>query len=130
VGSYRVVLANEPRLLRGLLSRVLQHASGIQVAGEEMDDGALSSLVEERKADWVIVSLWQDGDLPAFLQDLAAKHPSLCFLGMAADGSQARTWCSEKGEQSLCDPTLDELLATLLHQSSYLAEMRIATSHG
>lgn len=113
--SYRVVLANEPRLLRGLLSRVLQQASGLRVVGQETDKERLSSTVAETRADWVIVSLWKNGNLPAFLQDLVSEHPSLCLLGMAADGSQARTWCPEGGERSLDGLTLDEFVATLLH---------------
>jgi DNA-binding NarL/FixJ family response regulator len=113
--SYRVVLANEPRLLRGLLSRVLQQAPGVLVVGQEMDKAKLSSMVAERQADWVIVSLWQNGNLPAFLQALVAEHPSLCLLGMAADGSRARTWCQERGEQSLNSLTLDTFITTLRH---------------
>jgi len=113
--SYRVVLANEPRLLRGLLSRVLKQAPGLQVVGQELDKAKLSSTVAESRADWVIVSLWQNGNLPAFLRDLVSEHPSLCLLGMAADGSRARTWCLGRGEQSLNGLTLDEFLTTLRH---------------
>ncbi|MFN2227779.1 MAG: hypothetical protein ACK2UY_15775 [Anaerolineae bacterium] len=116
--SYRVVLSNEPRLLRGLLSRVIQQAPGVMVVGQEMDKARLSSMVAESRADWVIVSLWQNGQLPAFLRDLVSAHPSLCLLGMAADGSRARTWCQERGEQALNGLSLDEFITTLRHPGS------------
>jgi hypothetical protein len=116
--SYRVVLANEPRLLRGLLSRVLRQAPGVQVVGQEMDKMRLAVAVADSEADWVIVSLWQNGKLPAFLQDLVSQHPSLCLLGMAPDGSQARTWSLEKGERSLNGLTLEDLIVTLRHPGS------------
>lgn len=116
--SYRVVLANEPRLLRGLLSRVLKQAPGVMVVGQELDEAKLSSTVGESQADWVIVSLWQNGNLPAFLRNLVSDHPSLCLLGMAADGSRARTWCLERGEQSLNGLTLEEFISTLRHPGS------------
>lgn len=111
--SYRVVLANEPRLLRGLLHRVLQQAPGVQVVGQETDPTKLSSTVDESQADWVIVSLWQNGHLPASLRALVAEHPSLCLMGMAPDGSQARIWSLENGEQSLNGLSLDDFVATL-----------------
>ncbi|MEJ2208631.1 MAG: hypothetical protein P8129_06295 [Anaerolineae bacterium] len=85
------------------------------VVGQEMDKAKLSSTVAESQADWVIVSLWQNGNLPAFLQNLVSDHPSLCLLGMAADGSHARTWCLERGERSLNGLTLDEFITTLRH---------------
>lgn len=110
---YRVILANEPRLLRGLLSRALQQAPGVQVVGQETDKAKLASTIDESGADWVIVSLWQNGNLPAFLQDLISERPSLCLMGMAADGSQARTWSPDGGERNLNGLTLDELIATL-----------------
>ena len=111
--SYRVLLANEPRLLRGLLSRVLAQVAGLTVVGQETDKAKLSSRVTESEADWVIVSMWQNESLPAFLRDLVSEHPSLCLLGMAPDGSRARTWSLEGGERRLNGLTLEEFIATL-----------------
>jgi DNA-binding NarL/FixJ family response regulator len=110
--SYRVVLANQPRLLRGLLSRVLAKAPDVEVS-EELDLAKLPATVAEQKADWVIVSLWQDGKMPRPLEELLTKHPSTCLLGVAADGSQARVRCSNMDNTHLDGLSLQDLFATL-----------------
>jgi DNA-binding NarL/FixJ family response regulator len=109
----RVVLANQPRLLRGLLSRVLAKAPGLEVVSEQLDLSDLPSTVEQSKADWVIVSLWRDGEMPHSLENLLAEHPSTCLLGMAADGSRARVRCSTAADTNLDGLSLADLLATL-----------------
>jgi len=111
--SYRVVLANQPRLLRGLLSRVLAKAPDVQVVSEELDLAKLSDTVDQKNADWVIVSLWQDGEMPSPLEKLLAEHPTTCLLGMAADGSQARVWCPTVDNSDLDGLSLHDLFATL-----------------
>ena len=111
--SCRVVLANQPRLLRGLLSRVLAKAPDVKVVSEELDLSRLSATVDREAADWVIVSLWQNGELPSPLERLLAEHPTTCLLGMAADGSQARVRCSTVDNTDLDDLSLQDLFATL-----------------
>jgi DNA-binding NarL/FixJ family response regulator len=111
--SCRVVLANQPRLLRGLLSRVLAKAPGVEVVSEELDLAKLSATVKQENADWVIVSLWQDGEMPRPLEQLLARHPTTCLLGMAADGSQARVRCSTMDNTDLDGLSLQDLFATL-----------------
>lgn len=114
---YRVVLANQPRLLRGLLNRVLAKAPGVEVVSEELDPRRLSSTVAQNKADWVIVSLWQDGEMPFALENLLVEHPSMCLLGMASDGSQVRIRCAAAGDTALGSLSLDDFLATLRKES-------------
>lgn len=111
--SCRVVLANQPRLLRGLLSRVLAKAPDVKVVSEELDLAKLSATVDRENADWVIVSLWRHGELPTPLERLLAEHPTTCLLGMAADGSQARVRCSTVGHTDLNGLSLEDLFATL-----------------
>lgn len=119
---YRIVLANEPRLLRGLLHYALAKAAGFEVvdevapasAGAWMDPAKLSDAVAEGKADWVIVSLWHNGDLPPTLQHLVNAQPAVSLLGMAADGSRVKVYAPGAGDgQVLYDLSLSDLLTTL-----------------
>ncbi|MGC9334741.1 MAG: hypothetical protein ACP5JJ_11365 [Anaerolineae bacterium] len=108
-----MVLANQPRLLRGLLNRVLAKAPGLKVVSEELDLLKLPSTVEQNNADWVIVSLWQDGEMPYPLENLLVEHPTTCLLGMAADGSHAKIRCATRDDTALNSLSLDDLLTIL-----------------
>jgi DNA-binding NarL/FixJ family response regulator len=111
--SSQVILANEPRLLRGMLKRVIAKAPGLQVVGEVTDPAKLSSLIQQTNARWVIVSLWPRGFLPSTLEFLLTEHSSLCILGVAADGSQARIKRAESPEEDLPNLSLGKLIAVL-----------------
>jgi DNA-binding NarL/FixJ family response regulator len=111
--SYRVILANQPRLLRSLLRRVLRNTGDIDVVGEVTDLDYLLSTVEQTDAQWIIVSLWQNGDFPERLRSLMVQHPALCLLGLATDGSRAIIRCSGAAEVAVSSPSLENLFTTL-----------------
>lgn len=115
----RVILANEPRLLRGLLRHVIAGAPGLQVVGEVVDPEDLSSLAGQIEAQWVIVSIWPEGLLPSAVQSLLVKYSSLCVLGMAADGSRAKIACESSTEDLRDGLSLDDLLAILKRGVDY-----------
>jgi len=111
---YRIVLANEPRLLRGLLHYALAKAAGVEVVDEVLDPARLSDAVARGKADWVIVSLWRNGSLPPLLRRLVEAQPAVSLLGMAADGSRAMVYGpGVNGDQLLGNLSLSDLLTTL-----------------
>ena len=111
--SYRVILANQPRLLRSLLRRVLRKTGDIDVVGEVTDLESLPPAVEQTEAQWVIVSLWRNGDFPETLRSLMLEHPALCLLGLAADGSQAMVRCPGLSDTPVADLSLEGLFAAL-----------------
>lgn len=109
----RVVLANEPRLLREMLRRVMARIPGLQVVGEVTDPDMLPSLVNETEAQWVITSIWPEGTLPSAVQSLLAERSSVCILGMAANGSQAKIARTGSGEENRDGLSLHDLIAIL-----------------
>jgi hypothetical protein len=109
----RVILANEPRLLRGMLRRVLARTPGLKVVGEVTDLAKLSSLVRRCRAQWVVVSTGTEGRVPSAVQSLLVEGSSLCILGMAADGSQAKILRTGSPEETREGLSLDDLVATL-----------------
>jgi DNA-binding NarL/FixJ family response regulator len=109
----RVILANKPRLLRGMLRRAIGRADGLQIVGEVADPAKLSALLNQTEAQWVIVSIWPDKLLPSTVRSLLASHSSLCILGIAADGSQAKIACGDFTQETRDELSLDELIAIL-----------------
>jgi len=59
--THRVVLANESRLLREMLERVIRKVPDLEVVGHAADPARLPSVLEETDAQWVIVSLLPNG---------------------------------------------------------------------
>lgn len=117
--STRVILANEPRLLREMLKRVITRAPELQVVGEVTDPTKLSPLLHKTHAQWLIVSLWPEGLVPGAIESLLVEHSSLGILGMAGDGSQARIKRAESTEQELHNLSLNRLIAVL--REGYIA---------
>jgi DNA-binding NarL/FixJ family response regulator len=109
----RVILANESRLLRGMLRRAISKTAGLQVVGEVNDPASLPALLNQTKAQWVVVSLWPAGLLPGTVRSLLVNHSSLCILGMAADGSEAKIVCGDLIQETREEPSLDDLVAIL-----------------
>jgi DNA-binding NarL/FixJ family response regulator len=111
--STRVILANEPRLLREMLRRALARAPGLEIVDEVADPVRLLPSVENSKARWVVVSLWPAERLPVALDTLLVENPMTCLLGMAPDGSRARIKCAGQAELNLPGLSLDQLIAVL-----------------
>jgi hypothetical protein len=123
----RVIVANEPRLLRGMLRRALAQVPGLQVVDEIADPTELLTRLRETKAEWVIVSLWPNGALPPVLEVLLSEYPLICLFGVAADGSQARVKCPGHPEQTVSGLSLDDLVAILCSRAAQL-EARLDVS--
>jgi DNA-binding NarL/FixJ family response regulator len=109
----RVILANEPRLLRGLLQRVLSRVPGLAVVGEVSDPAQLAPMVDQSEPQWVIVSIWPEGSVPSVIQPLLGKPTPPGILGMAADGSQVKVMTAGTPEETRGGLSLDDLIAIL-----------------
>ena len=111
--AHRVILANESRLLREMLERVINKVPDLEVVGHAADAARLQSLLKETDAQWVIVSLLPNNKIPAVANSLLAEHPSLRVLAIAVDGSQVKAKWVEPHEKDLGDLSLEELIAIL-----------------
>jgi hypothetical protein len=114
VETLRVILANEPRLLREMLKRVFDRAPDFQPVAEVTDTTQLASAVERANAHWVIVSLPRSGEMPDDVGRLATAHPDVGFIGLADDASVVKARI-DRVESDWDNPTLEELL-TALHR--------------
>jgi hypothetical protein len=112
----RILLANQPRLLRGLLRRVIQKDPALQVVGEVMDQSGLPAAIDRTGAQWVILSFPPQGRLPWITNVLKTRFPSVQILALATDGSRVRVERRsdpEGTEKDLIDLSLLDLLGML-----------------
>jgi hypothetical protein len=114
--THQIILANEPRLLRGLLRRAINKIPGLDVVDEVENVSRLPSAVKQWNAEWLVVPLLSDGEMPHNLASLLREHASLSLLGMAGDGSEVRILRPERPEERLCDLSLAELVAVFRGQ--------------
>ena len=120
---HQVIVANEQRLLRDMLERVLRKTPDFDAIVVSKGLPALSEILEHTKARWVIVSLDRDGAMPYYIEDLLAEHPKTRFLAMAADGSKLEMKWVVPHRANLADLSLNGLLDTLREQAPWEVEI-------
>jgi DNA-binding NarL/FixJ family response regulator len=122
--SCQIILANEPRLLRSMFRRVFGKVRALEVAGELGDLARLPSLVDETDAQWVIVSLSPNCELPDSVSSLVASHPAMGIVGVAADGSVVKIQRGGQAEAAAAALSLDQLVAALTQQPALFTNAR------
>ena len=110
-----IILANNPRLLRGMLKRVLQNVPDLVVVGETSDSKGLLAMIEQTNAKWIVLSLPVDGKIPEEAETILSVHPNVFVLAVAADGSRVKVKWRELYEKELKGLVLDDLMAVLRH---------------
>ena len=113
VQPHRIVLANESRLWREMLKRVIEKIPDLRIVGVVTDLAILASVVEQTSAGWVILSLTRDGKIPEMAESLLSVHPSVRILAVATDGSQVKMKWLEPHEDELDDWSLNEMIDVL-----------------
>lgn len=113
----RIILANQPRLLREMLSRVFAATPGLQVVGEVENFVGLAELMTQVKAHWLIVTLDGEGQSPLRVSNPGTGLPTTSLMAISADGRQVevQTAMADGGvhQYILYDVSLAVLLAIL-----------------
>jgi chemotaxis response regulator CheB len=91
----RVLVANQPRLMRELILATLFDQPDIEVVGEVVDDADLLSTVEEQRPDFLIVGMDKTGTRPSLCDLLLTKFPNMKILALAPErNSSVFYWAS------------------------------------
>lgn len=81
----RVVVANQPRLMRELVLETIGDQSDIEVVAEIHNEEEISSVVDGTRPDFLIVAL-NDSDEPAVVCDsLLHRYPGMKILALAPE---------------------------------------------
>ncbi len=113
-----VIVAAEPPLLRGMLSRVIGGVRGLRVRAELADLAGLEAVLEKTTANWVIVTLGPDGEMPEIVRPVLEKHPSISVLGVAPDGSGAKMQRAGGTVTIMAELSLDQLIRIMMRPRS------------
>jgi chemotaxis response regulator CheB len=85
--TFRVLTANQPKLMRELLAEMLAEESWIQIVGEVTQEAEIRDLVQKTSPDLLVVTAEQPGKRPAICDELLREFPSLRIIAVAAQES-------------------------------------------
>jgi chemotaxis response regulator CheB len=81
----RVVVANQPRLMRELVLETIKEQPDIEIVAEIQNEDEIGRVVDETHPDFLIIAL-NEFDQPAVLCDtLLRRHPELKILALAPE---------------------------------------------
>lgn len=113
----KVILANDSRLLREMLRRVLGRAPQLTIVAEVDDLRQLEPILAETGAHWIIVSLTPQDEFPGIVRSLLQVHSTAHGLAIAVDGSTVRVLHMEPNEQQVDVFSVEEILSLLQAQA-------------
>jgi chemotaxis response regulator CheB len=87
VKTFRVLMANQPKLMRELLVEVLAEEPWIQIVGEATQEAQIRELVLKTSPDLLVVTAEKPGKRPAICDELLREFPALRIIAVAAQES-------------------------------------------
>lgn len=108
----RVILANDSRLLREMLRRIIDKADHLKVIDEIAQPEQLGPAIEHLDPGWVILSSPEHQNAQAWVNRWLVQYPSVGFVVLSADHSRIRIQ-SQDDEQDLTQLSLSEFIEVL-----------------
>jgi chemotaxis response regulator CheB len=87
--ALRVLVANQPRLMRELIVGALTDQPDIEIVGEVTDDAEVPSQVGKILPDLVVISLGQSGERPVLCDTILHQHPEVRIIAVAFERNQS-----------------------------------------
>lgn len=113
MSTKRVILANNSRLLREMLHRVIDKTAQLHVVQELADQENLPSAIERLDPTWVIVSSQHGERAQRWLDARVAEYPAVRFLILSSDYSGLRIKSHAAPEENLVDVSLQDFIHIL-----------------
>jgi DNA-binding NarL/FixJ family response regulator len=112
--AIRVLVANQPRLLRELILSTFADQPDIEIVGEVADESEISATVSTTTPNFVVIALDDPNKRPAICDDLLRDHPNLRVIAVAArKESVVYYWASLDIHSSNIEASEEGILQTL-----------------
>ena len=85
----RVIVANQPRLMRELVLATIADQADIEVAGETQNEAEITELVERVRPDVLIIALPEPETRPGLCGFLLGRYPQMRILAIAPGRNQS-----------------------------------------
>jgi len=110
----RVVVANQPRLMRELVLETVRQVPDIVVVAEIQNESDIMRAVDESDPDFLIVTLNESDRYPTICDLLLQRHPRMKVLALAAGRNRSLFfWASFDIHASAVETSEAGILSTL-----------------
>jgi DNA-binding NarL/FixJ family response regulator len=109
----RIILANDSRLLREMLHRVLDKAAHLEVVQELLNYEDLPSAIRRHDPEWVILSAHYDKDAQRWIDACMADYASVRFIFLSPMDSTLRIKGQTEYEEHLTNLSLKGFIGIL-----------------
>ncbi len=113
MATKRVILANEPRLLREMFQRVISKAAHLEVVQEFPNHEELPSAIERFDPEWVIVSLPFNYVARGRINACMADYPAVRFILLSPDNRNIKMKWRTSYEDDLTNLSLKDFIRIL-----------------
>jgi DNA-binding NarL/FixJ family response regulator len=118
----RVLVANQPHLVRDLISFTIADQEDLEIVGQVEDVAELSDLVEETRPDYVIISLEKPGKRPPACDSLLERYPHIKILAVTSESNTSILYWTSFESHSICFDSSEEGLLKALRGKIALEE--------
>lgn len=81
----RILVANQPRLMRELVLATIADQPDIEIVGEIIEGSEIQRAVEQTKPEFLIVTLEKGDRLPTICELLLGMYPHMKIIAIAPD---------------------------------------------
>ncbi len=81
----RVVVANQPRLMREMVLETITEQADIEIVAEIQDENDILRAVEGAHPDFLIIALDESGRRPTICDALLVRYPNIKILALAPE---------------------------------------------
>lgn len=89
--AVRILVANQPRLMRELIRDTLAEQTGVEIVGEVHNDSDIPARVKETRPHLVLIALETPEKRPTVCDVVLREHPEVRILAIASE--ENRTIC-------------------------------------
>jgi len=111
----RVLVANQPRLMRELVMATISDQTDIEIVGEVLEKSDIASAVETTQPDFLIIALDRSRRLPSYCELILRDHPQIKVLAVSMESSNllAFYWTSLQVQSNQIEASEEGLLNIL-----------------
>jgi DNA-binding NarL/FixJ family response regulator len=122
VQPIRVVVANQPRLMRELVLETIIEHPDIEIVAEIQNEDEITQIVDGTHPDFLIIALDEFGGRPAVCDVLPRRYPELKILALAPERNISTFfWASFAIHSSPVEASEAGILTTLRRKGEYVA---------
>ena len=112
MNKIRVLVANQPRLMRELVLETISDQPDIEIVGEIQNYSEIAAVVDQTQPDFLIIALRDADQRPSICDEMLERHPHMRVIALAPErNSSVYYWASldirsnriEASEQGVLD---------------------------